>query len=244
MSKEHEYKMLSGLDLVMAEFPEDGFCIQDIIPKGLVIFTTDAIDPAQKLAMDLCLRVVKGERMWKMDSRQGSVLYMIHQHSLASARNLILDMTARVPDDLYVGVMTEDDLDLALTGVRSFAEGYHNPVMVVIEMSDLVVQYENAVYVPQEMLPQFAALKEYALSKGIAVVVLMHANSCPAARGKKVHGDQVCVTDHADGHIDMCIVDHADRRAILRVDNPVRGTRLWDIWFSPKHSRWMEATEE
>ena len=244
MSKEHEYKMLSGLDLVMAEFPEDGFCIQDIIPKGLVIFTTDAMEPAQKLAMDLCLRVVKGERMWKMDSRQGSVLYMIHQHSLASARNLILDMTARVPDDLYVGVMTEDDLDLALTGVRSFAEGYHNPVMVVIEMSDLVVQYENAVYVPQEMLPQFAALKEYALSKGIAVVVLMHANSCPAARGKKVHGDQVCVTDHADGHIDMCIVDHADRRAILRVDNPVRGTRLWDIWFSPKHSRWMEAAEE
>ena len=244
MSKEHEYKMLSGLDLVMAEFPEDGFCVQDIIPNGLVIFTTDAMDPAQKLAMDLCLRVVKGERMWKMDSRQGSVLYMIHQHSLASARNLILDMTARVPDDLYVGVMTEDDLDLALTGVRSFAEGYHNPVMVVIEMSDLVVQYENAVYVPQEMLPQFAALKEYALSKGIAVVVLMHANSCPAARGKKVHGDQVCVTDHADGHIDMCIVDHADRRAILRVDNPARGTRLWDIWFSPKHSRWMEATEE
>ena len=43
MSKEHEYKMLSGLDLVMAEFPEDGFCIQDIIPKGLVIFTTDAM---------------------------------------------------------------------------------------------------------------------------------------------------------------------------------------------------------
>ena len=244
MSKEQEYKMLSGLDLVMAEFPEDGFCIQDIIPKGLVIFTTDAMEPAQKLAMDLCLRVVKGERMWKMDVRQGSVLYMIHQHSLASARNLILDMTPRVPDDLYVGVMTEDDLDLALTGVRSFADGYHNPVMVVIEMSDLVVQYENAVYVPQEMLPQFAALKEYALSKGIAVVVLMHANSCPAARGKKVHGDQVCVTDHADGHIDMCIVDHADRRAILRVDNPVRGTRLWDIWFSPKHSRWMEATEE
>ena len=244
MSKEHEYKMLSGLDLVMAEFPEDGFCIQDIIPKGLVIFTTDAMEPAQKLAMDLCLRVVKGERMWKMDSRQGSVLYMIHQHSLASARNLILDMTARVPDDLYVGVMTEDDLDLALTGVRSFAEGYHNPVMVVIEMSDLVVQYENAVYVPQEMLPQFAALKEYALSKGIAVVVLMHANSCPAARGKKIHGDQVCVTDHADGHIDMCVVDHADRRAILQVDNPVRGTRLWDIWFSPKHSRWMEAAEE
>ena len=244
MSKEHEYKMLSGLDLVMAEFPEDGFCIQDIIPKGLVIFTTDAMDPAQKLAMDLCLRVVTGERMWKMDVRQGSALYMVHQHSLAAARNLLLDMTDCVPDKLYIGVMTQDDLDLALIGVQSFVEGYQNPAMVVIEMSDLVMQRENAVYVSREMLTQFTALKEYALSKGIAVVVLMHANSCPAARGKKVHGDQVCVTDHADGHIDMCIVDHADRRAILRVDNPVRGTRLWDIWFSPKHSRWMEAAEE
>ena len=244
MSKEQEYKMLSGLDLVMAEFPEDGFCIQDIIPKGLVIFTTDAMDPAQKLAMDLCLRVVTGERMWKMDVRQGSALYMVHQHSLSAARNLLLDMTDCVPDKLYIGVMTQDDLDLALIGVQSFVEGYQNPAMVVIEMGDLVMQRENAVYVSREMLTQFTALKEYALSKGIAVVVLMHANSCPAARGKKIHGDQVCVTDHADGHIDMCVVDHADRRAILQVDNPVRGTRLWDIWFSPKHSRWMEATEE
>lgn len=244
MSKKHEYKMLSGLDLVMAEFPEAGFCIQDIVPKGLVMFTTDTMDPAQKLAMDLCLRVVKGERMWKMDTRQGSVLYMVHRHSLASARNLLLDMTDCVPDDLYIGVMTQDDLDLALTGVRSFVEGYHNPAMVVIEMSEMVMQRENAVYVSREMLVQFAALKEYALSRGIAVVVLAQASSYSAACGRKAHGDLVCVTDHADGHIDMCIVDPVDRRAILQVDNPARGTRLWDISFSAKHSRWVEAAEE
>lgn len=38
--KNHEYKMLSGLDLAMMEFPEEQFIIQDIVPKGLVIRIT------------------------------------------------------------------------------------------------------------------------------------------------------------------------------------------------------------
>ena len=93
-----DYKMLSGLDLVMMEFPEEQFIIQDIVPKGLVILSSEMAAPARSLAMDMCLRVVTGEKLWKMDARHGAVLYMIHQHTLATVRNLITDMTVRIPD--------------------------------------------------------------------------------------------------------------------------------------------------
>ena len=48
-----DYKMLSGLDLVMMEFPEEQFIIQDIVPKGLVILSSEMAAPARSLAMDM-----------------------------------------------------------------------------------------------------------------------------------------------------------------------------------------------
>lgn len=239
--KNNEYKMLSGLDLVMMEFPEEPFIIQDLVPKGLVILSSDVMEPARSLAMDMSMRVVKGEKLWKMDTKQGAVLYMIHHHTLATARNLIMDMTVRIPDDLYVGVMTENSLELALTGVQTFVKDHSNASMVVIEMGGMVEQYEDAVYVPGNTIQQYIALQEFAMEHGIAIVGILCTDSFPVAHGKKTDDeDMVCITDKADGHIDMCILDAEDREAILRVDNPPVASRLWSIEFDAKRQRWEE----
>lgn len=50
----------------------------------------------------------------------------------------------------------------------------------------------------------------------------------------------VCITNKADGHIDMCILDAEDREAILRVDTPPMAPRLWSIEFDTKQQRWVE----
>lgn len=239
--EKNEYKVLTGLDLALMEFPEEGFCIQDILPKGLVILSSETIAPARSLAMDMCMRIVKGEKLWKMDTRQGSVLYMIHQHTLATVRNLITDMTVRIPDGLYVGVMEESSLELARIGIKTFVKEYSNPTMVVIELNAPVEQYEDAVYVSGDLVPYFMDLKEIALVHGIAIMVILCSDSFPVAHGKKTDdAEMVCITEKADGHIDMCILDAEDREAILRVDNPPRSPRLWSIEFHTKEQRWVE----
>ena len=235
-----DYKMLSGLDLVMMEFPEEQFIIQDIVPKGLVILSSEMAATARSLAMDMCLRVVTGEKLWKMDTRQGAVLYMIHQHTLATVRNLITDMTVRIPDGLYVGVMEESSLELALIGIKTFVQDHRNPAMVVIELNAPVEQYEDAVYVSGELERYFRALKDEALKHGMAVVVILCSEYYPAAHSKSQNEDVVCITDKADGHIDMCILDAEDREAILRVDTPPMDPRLWSIEFDTKQRRWVE----
>lgn len=233
--------MLSGLDLVMMEFPEEKFIVQDLVPKGLVILSSDVMEPARSLAMDMSLRVIKGDKLWKMDTKQGAVLYMIHHHALATARNLIMDMTVRIPDNLYVGVMSENSLELALTGVKSFVKDHDNVSMVVVEMGGMVEQYEDAVYVPGNTTQQYIALREFAMEHGIAIVVILCTDSFPVAHGKKTDDeDMVCITDKANGHIDMCIVDTEDREAILRVDNPPMASRLWSIEFDSKCQQWVE----
>ena len=238
--KNNDYLELSGLDLAMMEFPKEQFCIQDILPKGLVVLSSEMAAPARSLAMDMCLRVVKGDKLWKMDTRQGAVLYMIHQHTLATIRNLITDMTVRIPDDLYVGVMEESSLELALIGIKTFVQDHSNAAMVVIELNAPVEQYEDAVYVPSELERYFRALKDEALKHGMAVVVTLCSEYYPAAHSKSRSEDVVCITDKADGHIDMCILDAADREAILRVDTPPMDPRLWSIEFDTKQRRWVE----
>ena len=238
--KNNDYLELSGLDLAMMEFPKEQFCIQDIIPKGLVVLSSEMAAPARSLAMDMCLRVVTGEKLWKMDTRQGAVLYMIHQHTLATIRNLIMDMTVRIPDDLYVGVMEESSLELALIGIKAFVQDHSNAAMVVIELNAPVKQYEDAVYVPSALERYFRALKDEALKHGMAVVVILCSEYYMAAHSKSRSEDVVCITDKADGHIDMCILDAEDREAILRVVTSPMVPRLWSIEFDTKRRRWEE----
>ena len=241
--RNNDYKMLSGLDLAMMEFPEEKFIVQDLVPKGLVILSTELLATGRSLAMDMSMRVVKGEKLWKMDTKQGAVLYMIHQHTLATIRNLITDMTVRIPDDLYVGVMTESSLELALTGVKSFVKDHDNVSMVVIEMRGIVEQYEDAVYVPADTLPQYMALREFALEHGIAIMVILSSDSFPVTHGKESGEDLNCVTDKVDGHIDMCVLNRDNTEAMLRVVTPPRDPQLWTAGFHRKKQRWEEETE-
>ena len=238
--KNNDYLELSGLELAMMEFPEEQFIIQDIVPKGLVILSSEMAAPARSLAMDMCLRVVTGEKLWKMDTRQGAVLYMIHQHTLATVRNLITDMTVRIPDGLYVGVMEESSLELALIGIKTFVQDHSNAAMVVIELNAPVEQYEDAVYVSGELERYFRVLKDEALKHGMAVVVILCSEYYLAAHSKSRSEDVVCITDKVDGHIDMCILDAEDREAILRVVIPPMAPRLWSIEFDTKRRRWEE----
>lgn len=238
-----DYKMLSGLDLAMMEFPEEKFIVQDLIPKGLVILSCELMDTGRSLAMDMSMRVVKGEKLWKMDTKQGAVLYMIHHHALATTRNLIVEMPHRIPDDLYVGVMTENSLELALTGVKSFVKDHDNVSMVVIEMRGMVEQYEDAVYVPAETLPQYMALREYALEHGIAVMVILSSDSYLVNRGKVSDEDLNCVTDKSDGHIDMCVLNGDNTEAMLRVATPPRDPKLWSAEYHRKKHRWEDESE-
>ena len=238
--KNNDYLELSGLDLAMMEFPEERFIIQDIVPKGLVILSSEMAAPARSLSMDMCLRVVTGEKLWKMDTRQGAVLYMIHQHTLATVRNLITDMTVRIPDGLYVGVMEESSLELALIGIKTFVQDHSNAAMVVIELNAPVEQYEDAVYVPSELERYFRTLKDEALKHGMAVVVILCSEYYPVSHSKTQDEDKVCISEKADGHIDMCILDAEDHEAILRVDTPPMAPRLWSIEFDTKRRRWEE----
>ena len=240
--EKNDYIELSGLDLAMMAFPQEEFCIQDILPKGLVILSNEMVAPARSLVMDMCLRVVKGDKLWKMDTRQGAVLYMIHHHTLATIRNLITDMTARIPDGLYVGVMEESSLELALIGIKTFVEDHSNAAMVVIELNTPVEQYEDAVYVSGDLVPYFQTLKDEAQKHGIAIMVILCSECYPVAHSKTQEEDMVCITEKADGRIDMCILDGEDRKALLRVSNPPMAPRLWSIERTDQLQRWVEES--
>ena len=112
-----ELNTVSGVELMKMEFPQHQFCIEDILPKGLSVLTSESMDNARSLAMELSLCVAVGQELWDMESQQGTVLHMIHQDALAITRNRIILMTKPIPRELYVGIMTENSLTLAISEI-------------------------------------------------------------------------------------------------------------------------------
>lgn len=116
--------------------------------------------------------------------------------------------------------------------------------MVVIELNAPVEQYEDAVYVSGELERYFRALKDEALKYGMAIAVILCSEYYPVSHSKTQDEDKMCITEKADGHIDMCIVDSADRKALLRVSNPPMAPHLWSIERTDQLQRWVEESAD
>ena len=73
MDKENNVSYMTAHDLMLKEFPLHRFCIQDLLPKGLSLLVSEKPEYAKSLAMDMCLRVASGSKLWNKEVQQGPV---------------------------------------------------------------------------------------------------------------------------------------------------------------------------
>ena len=66
---------ISGAKLMDLEFMPQEFVVRGLLPKGLSILGGAPKIGKSWLMLELALRVAKGEPMWGMETKQGTVLY-------------------------------------------------------------------------------------------------------------------------------------------------------------------------
>lgn len=233
-------KTISGAELMLMEFPQHQFCVQDILPKGLNVLFAENMDNARSLAMELSLRVSAGQDLWDMEVQQGAVLHMIHQDTLAVTRNRIITMTKRVPDDLYIGVMTEDTLALTLSAVPEFVKSHPGGSLVVVELEIPVACVSQKLYAPGELLLQYTCLKEMAEQNDIAILVVQREVSSSFALSDYTTDGAVCISDTVDSHFELDVSAYPGNQGKLKRVSRAYGNARWDIEYSAKTHRWAE----
>lgn len=240
MNQTEDFRTISGFDLMLMEFPQHQFCIQDVLPKGLNILFAENMDNARYLAMDLSLHVAAGQDLWDMEVKQGAVLHMIHQDTLAVTRNRIIAMTKRVPDDLYIGVMTEDSLALPLSAIPAFVKSHPGVSLVVVELETPVACVSQKLYAPGELLLQYTCLKELAEKNDIAILIVQRRVNSSFSLSDYTTDGPVCISDTVECHYELDMAGYPGNKGLLKRISRSYGNARWEIEYSPKTHRWEE----
>lgn len=243
MDKENNASYMSAQDLMMKEFPLHRFCIQDLLPKGLSLLVSEKPEHTKSLAMDMCLSVASGSKLWNKEVQQGPVLYITHRETLPVTQGRIKAMVDRVPDDLYVGVMEESSIRKAINLTQGFLEEHPNTTMVLVELDDTVLISSEGVSVLPDRQLDYSIMKSFAECNKLTVV-LMHP-SIASARSL-LHGfpaKSVNVTEKLDSWFELQPYVLTESRAALRRTSRTFGNRSWKIKFDSQTHRWVRVKE-
>ena len=77
---------ISGAKLMDLEFMPQEFVVRGLLPNGLSILGGAPKIGKSWLVLELALRVAKGEPMWGMETKQGTVLYLLSRSHLRKSQ--------------------------------------------------------------------------------------------------------------------------------------------------------------
>lgn len=243
MDKENNASYVSANDLMLKEFPLHRFCIQDLLPKGLSLIVSEKPEYTKSLAMDMCLSVASGSKLWNKEVQQGAVLYITHKDTLPVTQGRIKAMVDCVPDDLYVGIMEENAIRNAVNLAQGFLKDHPHASLVFVELEDTVLTSSEGVSVLPDRQLDYSIMKSFAECNKLTVV-LMHP-SIASARSL-LHGfpaKSVNVTEKLDSWFELQPYVLTESRAALRRTSRTFGNRGWKIKFDSQTHRWVRVKE-
>lgn len=226
------------------KIPQNQYCIQDVLPQGLNVLFCVEMDYARSLAMGLALRVVEGESLWGKAVQRGPVLYMVHQDTLAATRNRLVSMTKRVPDTLYIGVMTESTMELVLSAVPEFMESNPELSLVVVELEIPVAYMAQTLYVPGGLLLQYTRLKELAEEKNITILVVQRDVQYPTSLSDYGENGYATISEEVDSYYELDCTSHRENEEKLKRTSRSYGNIQWNIEYSAENRRWNEKSKK
>ena len=91
---------ISGAKLMDLEFMPQEFVVRGLLPKGLSILGGAPKIGKSWLMLELALRVAKGEPMWGMETKEGTVLYYCLENTLQRIQQRLYCITENAPDNL------------------------------------------------------------------------------------------------------------------------------------------------
>ena len=90
------------------------------------------------MVLDLCVRVTKGEDIWNLRTRKGTVLYLCLEDSYQRIKNRLNTMTDEGSCDLYFATESKTMADGLCDQIREFYREHPDTVLVAIDTFQLI----------------------------------------------------------------------------------------------------------
>ncbi|MBR0444469.1 MAG: AAA family ATPase, partial [Clostridia bacterium] len=130
--------VIDGPTLMDMNRERKSFCVETLIPKGVCILGGAPKVGKSWLALDLCIRVAKGEPLWDLPTRKGTTLYLALEDSIDDLQDRAYMLTDDIPLEAHFAVTAEKLNSGLCDQIVSFVTEHPDTVLVVIDTFQVV----------------------------------------------------------------------------------------------------------
>ena len=165
--------VIDGPTLMDMNRERKSFCVEPLIPKGVCILGGAPKVGKSWLALDLCIRVAKGEPLWDLPTRKGTTLYLALEDSIDDLQDRAYMLTDDIPHEAHFAVTAEKLNSGLCDQIVSFVTEHPDTVLVVIDTFQVVRSRSSRAGYAGEYA-EIRKLKELADRFGMTILLVHH----------------------------------------------------------------------
>ena len=129
---------ISGAKLMDLEFAPQEFVVRGLLPNGLSILGGAPKIGKSWMVLDIGVRVAKGESIWSLPTKRGTVLYLALEDSRARIQERLCKLTDDVPGNLFFAIAAGTLADDLCFQIEQFISEHRDTILVIIDTFQIV----------------------------------------------------------------------------------------------------------
>ena len=130
--------VIDGETLMDTRLPKRSFCIETLLPEGISMLGGAPKIGKSWMVLDFGVRIAKGEPIWNLPTKPGTVLYLALEDSLARIQDRLCKITDEVPNNLFIATMAGTLADNLCSQIENFVLEHSDILLVIIDTFQLV----------------------------------------------------------------------------------------------------------
>lgn len=129
---------IDGETLQDMRFQPGKFCIDTLLPQGISMLGGAPKNGKSWMVLDWCVRVAKGEPVWNLPVKQGSILYLCLEDPLRRVQDRLLQLTDEAPPNAFFATTAEKLGQGLCEQIREFIHEQPDTALVAIDTFQIV----------------------------------------------------------------------------------------------------------
>ena len=130
--------VIDGETLMDARLPKRSFCIETLLPEGISMLGGAPKIGKSWMVLDIGVRVAKGEPIWNLPTKRGTVLYLALEDSLSRIQERLCKLTDDAPGNLFFATASGTLADALCSQIEHFILEHRDTVLVIIDTFQIV----------------------------------------------------------------------------------------------------------